>query len=378
MDSTWKSEKGYTLIVVAGVLVIMLGFATLSIDVGMMYAAHTAAQRAADAAALAGAFTFIESPYATQPIAVATTRATNTAIENTILGKPIQSAEVTVQVDYDNRIVTVNLSHIIPTFFAGVLGQKFVTVSVVGSAEASPLGPTGSDCVKPWFLPNFILSDKGCGACTSAPQHELIVENNAVTPWAQSYMINQSGFIMRAGSPGGALAPSDYCDIILPGNGPGGSDYRDNISKCDPTGNTVQCQVLYNMLTGGKVGPTKQGVDALITLFGTVTPDTWNGYSAGVPTYLGPSGNVKYFSHQVVLIAIWDTCSTYCSDPDNFKLNGGNVWVPVIGFAMVFIDGMTGKDINAHIIGATACGAAPPPAPITGPMSIPLRLVRTK
>jgi uncharacterized membrane protein len=46
---------------VAGALVILLGVAALAIDLASLYVAHNEAQRAADAAALAGAKVFVES-----------------------------------------------------------------------------------------------------------------------------------------------------------------------------------------------------------------------------------------------------------------------------------------------------------------------------
>src|SRR5580765_8415769 len=54
-----KKEEGYTLVIIASVLVVFLGFTALSIDVGVLYSARASAQRAADAAALAGAFVFV-------------------------------------------------------------------------------------------------------------------------------------------------------------------------------------------------------------------------------------------------------------------------------------------------------------------------------
>ncbi len=52
--SKHKKEKGYVLVMVAALLVVFLGFAALGIDVGVLYSSRTAAQSAADAAALAG------------------------------------------------------------------------------------------------------------------------------------------------------------------------------------------------------------------------------------------------------------------------------------------------------------------------------------
>src|SRR5258706_14281358 len=52
-------EEGYSLVIIAALLVVFLGFTALSVDVGVLYSARASAQRAADAAALAGAFVFV-------------------------------------------------------------------------------------------------------------------------------------------------------------------------------------------------------------------------------------------------------------------------------------------------------------------------------
>ena len=41
-----NKEKGYTLVIIAGVLVVFLGFTALSVDVGVLYSARASAQRA--------------------------------------------------------------------------------------------------------------------------------------------------------------------------------------------------------------------------------------------------------------------------------------------------------------------------------------------
>ena len=50
-----KNERGVTIVLVAFSLLALLGMAALAIDIATLYVAHGEAQRAADAAALAGA-----------------------------------------------------------------------------------------------------------------------------------------------------------------------------------------------------------------------------------------------------------------------------------------------------------------------------------
>lgn len=397
MTDKRADEGGYILVVLAAVLVILLGFAALAVDVGIMYSAHTAAQRAADAAALGGAATFMESPYAIDPVGLATTRATDTAVQNTILGTPIQSSEVAVSIDYPDRLVTVNLNHTIPTFFAGVLGQKLANVAVVAHAEAKPSGRY--PCVKPWFIPNSILADRtlgACGACAATPQQLLAkydtnTQESTVTDWALAYILAQTSptspsFTIKPGNPSGALGPGDFFGIQLhndpllnePPGSPGASIYRYDIGHCDPSNSTLMCGDVYPVKTGNMTGPTNQGTDDLVTLLGTSTPDTWNGFVGGRASFMRhPSNQVVFSSHQVIPAPIWDVCSTLdCNCPGSGcnKLNGP-MMVRVIGFAKVFIDGVGSGGVQAHLIDVKACG---PPGGANNDPGFPIRLVRIK
>ena len=413
MHSQGDRETGYVLVVVAGTLVLLLGFAALAVDVGVMYSAHTSAQRAADAAALAGAYTFIAAPTATNPQALAETTATNTAIRNQILGATIQNAELTPPpyADVVNRRVTVHITHTISTFFAGVLGQKFATVSVVAYAEAG-LKANCSDCVKPWFLPNNVLSTKGCKACSGTTYtKELIIEKDQENPtqWAQGQIATHSPFVIKPGNPANALSPGNFYAIVLPNDIPGetgGSVYRQNIASCDHINSSISCGDSYYVKPGNMIGPTAQGTSLFISFGITENKnqlgpyrDTWGTFADGIPHFIGPttplppamSGGAKITSHQMALAPIWDVCSTTCHpdcllDPvgENCDAagvglpgNGSNTLVSVIGFAMIFISDITGgNDVQAYMISAAGCGSSPAPCGGSSVMGYPLRLVR--
>ena len=54
-------ERGSTLVIVAGSMIVLLGVAALAIDLVSFYAVRAEAQRAADSAALGGAQMFLTS-----------------------------------------------------------------------------------------------------------------------------------------------------------------------------------------------------------------------------------------------------------------------------------------------------------------------------
>ena len=86
-----KTEGGYVVVTVAAMLGILVGFTALALDSGILYSDRTQSQRAADAAALAGAFTFVADPKSSQP-ATAEAHARATALKNTVMGVAIDSA----------------------------------------------------------------------------------------------------------------------------------------------------------------------------------------------------------------------------------------------------------------------------------------------
>ena len=115
-------EGGYILVTVAVLLFVLIGFMALAIDTGVLLGARTSSQGAADAAALAGAFTFVVNPNSVQPD-TAILHAKQTAMNNKVLGTSIEDAQVTVDVvdvAPDPRRVTVTITRSEPTFLAKV------------------------------------------------------------------------------------------------------------------------------------------------------------------------------------------------------------------------------------------------------------------
>src|SRR5437762_12201376 len=90
-------EGGYVLVTVAILLFVLVAFMALAIDTRVLLGARASSQRAADAAALAGAYTFLVNPTSVQP-GTAILHAKQTAINNKVLGTSIADAQVDVQV----------------------------------------------------------------------------------------------------------------------------------------------------------------------------------------------------------------------------------------------------------------------------------------
>jgi len=201
-----RNDSGSTLFLVAAGLVFMLAVSALAIDVVSLYVARNEAQRAADAAALAGASAFVSSGCTTgsggcvaggPQEAPATTQATQVAAQNFVGGQAPSSSTIGVSFSYPNNEepeITVTVyrdkthSNAMPTFFARMFG--FTTANISASATAEAYNPSGGgvdygeSCVRPFFVPNcdedHPVSDQSpnfatqantvCGGTTGVPK----------------------------------------------------------------------------------------------------------------------------------------------------------------------------------------------------------------
>jgi Flp pilus assembly protein TadG len=379
------SERGMTLVVVALSLVALMGIAALCIDLGILYTARTSAQHAADAAALAGAFTFL-NPAATRP-----TAAQNAAIaaggKNNILGQPVAISANNVTVDTVNRTVTVTVPRTgangVRTFFARALGINSVGVSVSAKAHASSIAGS-SRCVKPVYMPNTILSTQSpAQACTLG--QVLFDSSGNLTSWAQSRMDQCT--LIRPTSPAditsGGFSAGQFFSLDF---GSGANTYRctwssclNNVS-CGANQSVIACGNSYPLKTGDMVGPTKQGVGDL-----TTPTDTW----VGPGQYQTPGGTTMDISKQVVVIPVWNNCTQSINSGTNGQT------AKVIGFLEMFVAGMTNQNgcggggggsngswVKVYSINATGCGSGGTGVggangtPPTGPLAIPVQLVK--
>jgi Flp pilus assembly protein TadG len=396
-----RNEKGYTLVIIAAVLVVFLGFTALSVDIGVLYSARASAQRAADAAALAGAFVFITradlnattTPTQTEVIKE---QAIQTAATNKMLGAPITITVGDVTVDIPNRRVTVQVTQSQPTLFARILGENSANIHVTAIAEAASSG-TGDRCPKPWFIPNTVISDQSgppqdrlCNACTAG---QVIIDTNPAsvnyrkpsayyTSWLASNPNRQ--FTIKPQNPSGSLSPGQFFAIRM-ADGQGGNDYKTNIATCPAL--PIYCADSYPSEPGNMIGPTKQGTCELICYNVTDHGNPCTGCQSdtfeGVGRYRRPGsptsdGGLSSTSRSLVIAPIIDVC-TFC--PSSFPSGTESAQFTVIGFATVFIEGFSGDDLLARLISVTDCSVAAGGGgginpDETGPYGQPLRLVR--
>ena len=200
-----QAERGVTMVLVALCMLTIIGMAALSIDVVTLYLAREEAQRAADAAALAGArmislsgITTTADPANSTPdwqlICGGATSVASIAAQAAGQQNAVANSTPTVSITYSARgatpgtanctslptafainptvIATVTNSNL-PTLFSRIWSRNVNSVSATAAAEVLNPSNSGSittsgdaiqvvpHCVKPWIIPNL---DPGTGA----------------------------------------------------------------------------------------------------------------------------------------------------------------------------------------------------------------------
>lgn len=296
-----RGERGATLVFVAVSVGALFGFLALAIDLGMMFVARNDAQRAADAAALAGASAFLEFA-AADAVTPAHDRAMEYALRNTFQNGPIDSSEVTIRVVPESSKVAVNIYRdSVPTLFARTLGMRWVPIGAYAEAEAVEAG--AARCLKPFAVPD-LWNDAGDDANGNRiwdGNEEWTYDNtqgDSYAPfsgpggsptetgygssWRDGYAPPAVGdygrqIKIKVTDPQDVMAPSP--GIFLPWrlppdgdaeectrgggeNDAGAATYRSNICSCNTS--DIQLGQEYDIQPGNMVGPTWQGVGELI------------------------------------------------------------------------------------------------------------------
>lgn len=357
-----RKQQGVSLVLMALLLTSICGMAAMAVDVGVLYTSKNSAQNAADAAALAGAFTYM-TPQASASAAL--TAAQNAAVamakQNSILGQAvtITAADVTVTPPDNSpgtHDVTVTVPRLgangIPAFFASVLG--FSKTNLVATATAEYTGiASGSSNLRPLFIPNTILSSESpTQACTDG---QVILDSSGnLTAWAQS----QIGALesIRPTSPSGALMPSQFYSLDFGG---GASTYScalatDNLASCGVSPSVVACGSTYMTKNGNMVGPTNTGVSNLVG----PNPDTWVAPGA----YQHADGSITDTSVALITAPVWDNCHS--------SVKSGKSPVTMVGFSNWFVEGMSSGNMMANFVNAAGCPGTGGVCPVGGP-SVP-------
>jgi Flp pilus assembly protein TadG len=433
-----RRERGATLIFVALSLALLLGVCAMAIDLAWLYLADLQAQRAADAAALAGAKTFVESNYTTAAApgagffspyiadAVAQDLAKNVALavagQNVVAGIQLTGSNVSASVN-DARAtpmapqITVTVGPIaVPTFFGKSFGIRTVNISASATAEA--YNPSGSSSlaistagVKPWLLPNLdpvsLHLSMNCNYASPPP----FLDKNSKQVCNPGYLIDLppgvvgEGITLTQGDPSAptagqfyvisdyptattvapACAASDSYSQAIAGSNTSrftcGGTVAVSINKLTGVGNSVLTQNATQCLIHASGAGLNQGQDSVplnFNIFGqsfALFPFAATaGSSNPIP---GASGKNVNRSDSLVTVPLYDG-SQLCSG------NGcvGTKNVTIIGFLQLFITdyvagtSSTQSQLHATVFNVAGCSGGSGPLVAPGGSMLPVRLIQ--
>jgi len=363
-----RKQRGAALVMVAAAMFVLMILAAVGVDLASLYMVRNEAQRAADAAALAGAKMFVSSGFTSGAISQATVqplvRQAAQAIggQNKVGGQPaaIQGGDVTFNfaLAHDPRVTVVvqrssARGNAVPTFFARVWGWLSADVRGTATAEAYTADDNGpvvcSSCVKPLLFVNCDPSNTtppnpNCGhAFYVDPTTHQIANTNVIGQSIQLH--NNSG-------------PSQWGLLDFSSNG--GSGVRQDLASCTIT-TQFTCGDQVPTKNGNTLGPTKQGLQDLIHANGDGLNQGQDTIDAGGPPFTMRAGaNNPYVAAGTVAVGQSITYSdsmVVVPVGDALPPGGGNVTIK--GFMQVFITQMSGSDIYARILNVTGCKMSP-------------------
>ena len=372
-----RDERGMSFVFVGVGFMAFVAATTLAIDVGMFMTARSQAQTAADAGALAGATALVFNDYNDRSAGGPVVRsAINTALYNDVMSSSVAvgPADVLFPIGpggVSNR-VRVNVyrtdgrNNPVPTMIGPVFGVPTVDINATATAEASPAN--AMTCVKPFTIPDRWIENTNPPWTTDSTferydnKGKLLLNADQYIPagspgYAGYNPITDKGMLLtiRAGI-GNNVAPSFYWSWKMP-DATGADWYRDNIAGCNTT--IMHFGALMTAEPGNMMGPTSQGIDALIAL----DPDAyWDTYTNSVHSDLSPSP-------RVFPIPLYDP-NYY----DNGKQNGRNADLKMANWLGFFVVERQGNNVLGRItpiLGVVDEDAGPAPAG-SYPMSIRL------
>lgn len=371
-------ERGVALIIAAGSMVALTSAVALAIDVGMLTATRTEAQRVADAAAMAGAGSLIQYP---DQSSAARFQAKHTAGLNDIRGRRAQVLDQDVDVNLATREVTVRVlrtadrGNPVGTFFARIFGVNTVDITADATAWASPAG--GINCLLPITIPDRWHEAGGTG---NSPTSFDPDKGDYYVPWMvpdsdpPSYNTEFTGYtqndvgeqiVIKSNGGGGDYNPSWYYPWRPP-NQQGAEDYRVNVASCvDPT---IDYGVGQLVLTepGNMQGPTVQGFSDLI---GQDPTAVWNqqlGCITDATAALSADAGNCRSSPRVRPVPLFDPTKGPANGASQFEFTN---------FAGIFVEGIVGNQVVARWIGYTGVEPADPDEVTAGPQFQVVQLI---
>lgn len=165
--SARHQERGVTLVLMALMLFLALGMGALAVDYGMIKASKAEAQRAVDAAALAGASAFLIADPLVDKRAEAEARAREYARKHAVHRVAITDPQIGVDLSRPDTITVTYTGGQMPLWFAQTIGIPTMAVNAVASARAYET--SNAACIMPVAIPD-LWQNNDWGEGTDEPE----------------------------------------------------------------------------------------------------------------------------------------------------------------------------------------------------------------
>ncbi len=314
MKSRSWGAKGQTAVIFTLVLVTLLGATALGTDVAVMYANWSELQKAVDAAALAGANFLPNDPASAQ----------STATQYAEMNGLSQSEITATQVSPNDQQITVSASRVVPYFFGRVLGltTQLISVSATAAIPYSPSTIGGA----------YEGTNSGGGTTTSSytGQYGTSTGQYGLVPIGLDYNTTYTnGESMTLHDT--QVGAGNWGTVEL--GSPGGSTLRSNLAN--GYSGPISVGDWINTEPGQAIGPVDQGLtDRLNAAQQTDPSGTFSSHSSNDP--------------RVLFLPLV-----------NWESPNGRAAVQVMGFVAVWLDGVSGGDLQVHFITQVAPDSLP-------------------
>ncbi len=339
--------RGQMAVVFALAAVTLCGVMALGADVGVLFYNWVQLQKAADAAALAGAQILGQDP--SDPTSATSTLATTTAKTYATTNGTSPNDVVVATPQGGNTQMAVTIRRTVPYSFARVLGltdgyvnvmsvaQIPTAVSTVNAGPTSPISCGGVACTSGGTTVTAGSGTPGSGApfegsCgTGTGQFNVLpIALDGQTPWVSGSIttLNQQSV---SGNNAWPDAPGNWCYVNLCGNANSSGDVL-RAGMAAGYGGELTIGNYLQTVPGAKVGPINQGI-------GDRAPGP--ALSAAPSTY-SVSGNSR-----VVVIQMVD----FSKDASTGGSCAGVCNVKITGFMAVYILAVNGGALSVQDIG---------------------------
>lgn len=392
-----RSARGAVLVHVAVVMVALVAFTTLTFDYGLNLVGRRQAQNAADAGALAGAITLSYGNPTDLP--GARSAAVAAARQNRVVGQApdVLTSDVTfpacppgspgvggtcVKVDVFRTTYNRAGGSPLPTFFGNIVGVNQQGVKATATAQLLT-GSGTADCVKPWGIPDKWEERRPATApwtttsvfnryvTTGGGAGNLLAPADVYTPPSSGSA--GSGFDLRydygrqltlyVASPHDAINPGFFYPVRINPSCVGGNCYRDAIAGC--SGVNIGPGSVLNPEPGAMIGPTRQGVQALIDQDPLATWSATANGGRGAPVGGCMASGACQRSPRLVAVPVFnvDAFQNYIAN------NGAGATIPlqVVKIIGLWLQGFQGNQVIGYLTHYPTVSLTGPPLP--GPSS---------